>query len=35
MTKHRKYIICFILNLFLHGEVFDGYTLFTPKSAQE
>ena len=35
MTKHRKYIICFILNLFLYGEVFDGYTLFTPKSAQE
>lgn len=35
--KHRKYIICtgFILNLFLYGEVFDGYTLFTPKSAQE
>jgi hypothetical protein len=35
ITKHKKYIICFILNLFLHGEVFDGYTLFTPKSAQE
>ena len=33
--KHRKYIICFILNFFLNGEVFDGYTLFTPKSAQE
>ncbi len=35
ILKHRKYIICFILHLFLHGEVFDGYTLFTPKSAQE
>ena len=35
MTIHRKYIICFILNLFLNGEVFDGYTLFTPKSVQE
>ena len=35
--KHRKYIIYtgFILNFFLHGEVFDGYTLFTPKSTQE
>ena len=35
--KYRKYIIYtgFILNFFLHGEVFDGYTLFTPKSAQE
>ena len=35
--KLRKYIIYtgFILNFFLHGEVFDGYTLFTPKSAQE
>ncbi len=35
ILKHRKYFICFILRLFLHGEVFDGYTLFTPKSAQE
>ena len=33
--NHRKYIIYFILHFFLHGEVFDGYTLFTPKSAQE
>ena len=23
------------LTFYLHGEVFDGYTLFTPKSAQE
>jgi hypothetical protein len=28
--KHRKYIICFILHFFLYGDVFDGYTLFTP-----
>ena len=35
ILKYRKYIIYFILHLFLHGEVFDGYTLFTPKSAQE
>ena len=37
LMKRRKYIIYtgFILNFFLHGEVFDGYTLFTPKSAQE
>jgi hypothetical protein len=37
IMKNRKYIIYtgFILNFFLHGEVFDGYTLFTPKSAQE
>ena len=33
----RLYIIAisFILNFFLFAEVFDGYTLFTPKSAQE
>ena len=34
---YRKYILCFSL-LFtysLHGEVFDGYTLFTPLSANE
>ena len=30
--KYRKYIfnIGFILNFFLQGEVFEGYTLFTP-----
>ena len=33
--KYRKYIISILIHLCLHGEVFDGYTLFTPKSAQE
>ena len=34
---HRKYVFLFslFLTFYLHGEVFDGYTLFTPKSAQE
>ena len=30
IMKHRRYIICFILNIFLNGEVFEGYTIFTP-----
>ena len=34
---YRKYVFPFslLLTFYLHGEVFDGYTLFTPKSAQE
>ena len=33
----RKYFFTFslLLTFYLHGEVFDGYTLFTPKSVQE
>ncbi|SVB62297.1 uncharacterized protein METZ01_LOCUS215151, partial [marine metagenome] len=35
--NYRRYIfyIIFALNFFIKGDVFDGYTLFTPKSAAE
>ena len=34
---YSKYVflISLLITFYLHGEVFDGYTLFTPKSAQE
>ena len=35
--NYRRYIfyITFVLNFFIKGEVFDGYTLFTPKNGEE
>ena len=34
---YKKYVfpISLLITFYLHGEGFDGYTLFTPKSAQE
>jgi len=33
--RRSIFYITFVLNLFIRGDVFDGYILFTPKSAEE